>query len=73
MRAATGSSLGGPASGPPFYTAASRGRRRLRRIVRPRMRTEVQITGRGGRDLSHDVSARRGARSVAERENREAK
>ncbi|KYM92755.1 hypothetical protein ALC53_00692 [Atta colombica] len=30
---ATGSSLGGLASGPPFYTVASRGRRRLRRIV----------------------------------------
>ena len=30
---ATGSSLGGPASGPSFYTIASRGRRRLRRIV----------------------------------------
>ncbi|KYN29070.1 hypothetical protein ALC57_01500 [Trachymyrmex cornetzi] len=54
---ATGSSLGGPASGPPFYTVASRGRRRLRRIVRrPCMRTEVQITGRGDRDLSHDVN-----------------
>lgn len=49
----------------------TRGRHRLRRIVRPRMRTEVQITGHGGGDLSHDVSARRGARSVAERiENR---
>ncbi|TGZ52994.1 Uncharacterized protein DBV15_00592 [Temnothorax longispinosus] len=55
MRAA-GSSLGGPASGPPFYTAASRGCRRLRRIVRPRMRTEVQITGHGGGDLSHDFN-----------------
>ncbi|EGI57399.1 hypothetical protein G5I_14554 [Acromyrmex echinatior] len=54
---ATGSSLGGPTSGPPFYTVASRGRRRLRRIVRrPCMRTEVQITGRGDRDLSHDIS-----------------
>ncbi|KYN04552.1 hypothetical protein ALC62_04543, partial [Cyphomyrmex costatus] len=32
------------------------GRRRLRRIVRRLcMRTEVQITGRGDRDLSHDV------------------
>ncbi|KYQ53214.1 hypothetical protein ALC60_07642, partial [Trachymyrmex zeteki] len=51
---ATGSSLGGSASGPPFY--ASRDRSRLRRIVRPCMRTEVQITGRGDRDLSHDVN-----------------
>jgi len=34
------------------------------------MRTEVQITGRGDRDLSHDVSMRRGAQSVAEQENR---
>lgn len=62
---ATGSSLGSSASGPPFYTTASRGR--LRRIVWPRMRTEVQITGHDDKDLSHDVSARRGTRSVAER------
>lgn len=46
----------------------TRGRHRLRRIVRPRMRTEVQITGHGGGDLSHDVSAHCGARSVAGRE-----
>jgi len=39
-------------------------------LRRPRMRTEVQITGRGDRDLSHDVSMRRGAQSVAEQENR---